>query len=201
MTPASILLTVRDIITDTDSSAYRQSDDELLRYLNDGLCEACIIAPQLFYVTGDMQCAPDETEQGVSFADAKEFVEVIRIKGGAAVFPADFDTLSAFNPNWGQVTAAPAANWMKKPNDLLRFYIYPKAPAVQILEVKYVANPTPLTIADMDSEITDLPGAYHPAMVDYAVYRSESKDDEHVLSQRATAHYAAFVAKLKPQGA
>lgn len=199
MTPASIILEVRDIINDTDADAYRQSDEELLRYINDGLCEACILAPQLFYVTGDMQCAPDETEQGVSFGDAKELVEVIRIKGGSAVLPADMATLSAFNPDWGQSTAGAAKHWMKNPNDLLRFYIYPKAPVGQILEVKYVSNPTP--IVDLNAEITDLPGAYHPALADYVVARSESKDDEHVLSQRAGSHYAAFVGKLKPQGA
>jgi hypothetical protein len=45
--------------------------------------------------------------------------------------------------------------------------------------------------------ILDLPVTYLPALAKYIVYRSEMKDSEHVLSQRAQAAQAAFVALIK----
>lgn len=66
-----------------------------------------------------------------------------------------------------------------------------------MLDVRYVRNPAEVAIDDV---IGDLPLAYQPALADYVVYRAESKDDEHVLNQRAAAHYAAFKIKLGASG-
>lgn len=35
-----------------------------------------------------------------------------------------------------------------------------------------------------------------PALVDYVVYRAESKDDENVMNARAAAFYSAFKSKI-----
>lgn len=197
MTPREVLSEARHIISDNDAAAFRQEDDELLKYLNSALAEASIIRPDLFMTTGDLQCQPGKTEQGISFGDAKQLVDVIRIKDGAAVLVGDLATLQAFNPNWGQDDEGTALNWYPYLGDPLRFYIHPKAPTDQVLEVKYVRNPTPLTTSDLDAEIFDLPPAFKPALAHYVVARAESKDDEHVLSQRAGAHYTTFVELMK----
>lgn len=195
-TPRQVIQTARHLVNDNDpDGVFRQENDELLGYVLDGLREMSIIVPQLFFTTGDIECEPGTIEQAISFADAQVLVDVIRVKGGRFVLPADMSALSAFNPNWADATEDAPSNWFRHGNDPLRFYLSRKAPAGQILEVKYVRNPASVTI---DEEITDVPSSFVPALANYVVYRAESKDDEHVNSGRATAHYQAFVALVKP---
>lgn len=195
-TPREIIQTARFIFNDNDpDGVFRQEDDELVSYVNDGLREISIILPQFFHTTGDMQCEPGTVEQAVSFADAQILVDVIRVKNGRFILPGDMSALSAFNPNWAEATEGEPSNWFRHLNDPLRFYLSRKAPDSQVLEVKYVRNPAEVGI---DDEIADLPPSFKPALANYVIYRTESKDDEHVNSGRATAHYQAFIALVKP---
>jgi hypothetical protein len=194
MTPQTIIQTARQVVNDNDSAGYRQSDPELLKYVNDGLKEACNLSPDTFLTTGDFVCTAGQTEQRITFADAKELRQVIRIKDGKAVHPMDMEAMSAFNPDWASDTAAAAQNWTRFAGDPLRFYLYPKAPAqMQTLEVSYVKNPDEYALNDT---IGDVPATWESALADYVIYRVESKDDEHVISARAVSHYNAFVQKI-----
>ena len=196
-TPADLITTARYIYNDADSTLYRKTDTELLGYVNEGMMEISQLQPSIFYTIGDLTCTAGEVEQVVTFVDAQVMMEVLCIHGGAAVLPTDMTTLDAFLPNWRGATAAPATGWMKKPGDPLRFFIYPPAPVAQVLDVLYVRNPTGLALADT---ITEVSAGYMPALADYIIYRAESADDEHSNSGRATAHYQAFVAKVKGAG-
>ena len=83
-----------------------------------------------------------------------------------------------------------AKQWCRAQGDLRRFFVYPPAPAsTQTLDILYIVPPTELAIGDT---ITELPAAIIPALVDYIVFRAESKDDDHVNSGRATASYQRF---------
>lgn len=198
MTPKSIIALARKIINDNDPDlVFRQEDDELCDYVNHGIKECSVIAPLLFRSIGDLECVPGETEQGISFADAQAFLEVIRIKGGRAVLFGDMQTLSQFNPDWATDGQGPAVNWFKQ-GDPLRFYLYPQAPDGQVLEVAYVRNPTEFAL---EEEITDLPDSMAPVLAQYVISAAESKDDEHVNSGRAAASYQRFVSMLKPPSA
>ena len=197
MTPRDIILRVRDIVTDTDSVAYRQSDEELLRYINDAIKDCSKLAPQLFYTTGDMACIPGKTEQSISFADAQALAEIVRVKDGKAILPCDMATLSAFMPDWSNAPEDHAIHWMRHEGDPLRFYLYPKAPAGQVIEIKYVKNPDEV---GLDDEITELSPTLLPDLANYVVSKAESKDDEHVNSGRSTAAYQQFMNMLKPGG-
>lgn len=193
MTPQNIITTARYILNDTEAT-YRNSDTELLTYVNDGMREISSARKDLFSFVGDYTCVVSSAEQQVTFADAQEVIKVLCIHGGAALTFFDLDTMDAFKPSWRSDTAAAATGWSKHPVDPLRFFIYPKAPATaQTLDLLYVRVPTALAIGDTISEI---PASLTPALVDYVVYRAESKDAEHVNSGRAVAHGAAFVAKI-----
>ena len=194
MTPQDIITTARNIYNDADSVLYRKDNTELLSYVNDGLREMSALKPELFSTIGDMDTTAGEVEHSVTFADAQVLVDVLCIHAGAAVTEFDMATMDAFNPNWRTDTAAPMRQWARKPGDLLRFFIYPKSPVTQTIDVRYIRTPTVLALADTISEI---PAAQFPALVDYVVYRAESADDEHTVSQRATSHYQAFVTKVK----
>lgn len=193
MTPQSIITKARDILNDTDAAGYRQSDDELLRYVNAGMLELSVQRPDLFQTVGHIECEADAVEQAVTFADAQKLLDVIGIHGGRALTPFDLKSMQAFNPGWKTDAAGPARQWSGHPGDQLRFYIHPKAPAAQLIDVLFVKNPTVLALTDT---ITEAPEGLEPALVDYVVYRAESKDDEHVLTQRAAASYSAFLTKI-----
>lgn len=194
MTPQTIITLARYIFNDTDSVLYRQSNTELLGYVNDGMQAVSALRPDWFTSIGDLACTAATVEQSVTFVGAQSLVGVLSIHGGAALTPFDMMTMNAFNPNWRTDTAAAATQWSRMPNDPLRFFIYPQAPASQTLDVVYTAIPTVLALTD---SIVEIPSGYEGAMVDYVVARVEQKDDEHVLSGRAAASYAAFVSKIK----
>jgi hypothetical protein len=194
MTPAQIIAEARITLNDTDSVAYRQSDAEMLAYVQDGIAEASVIRPEWFQSNRSMLCATGTVEQSLTFADAQAIVRVLGITGGSVVTPFDMPTLDAFKPAWKTDAAAAARQWSAWPGDILRFYVYPKAPAAQYLDVLYLRNPVTLALGDT---ITDVPESTRPALVAYTIYRAESKDDEHSVSGRATASYNQFIALIK----
>lgn len=191
MTPQDIINQARHITNDAGTSAaiYRQDDAELLSYVNEGLKEAAILRPDLFSTVGDMTCVAGQCEQAITFQDAARLLDVLCVHGGAALTPFDRATMDQFRPGWRTDAAGAAQNWAALNGDPLQFFIYPKAPVGQVLDVRYVRNPAVYALNDT---IGDLPASYAPALASYVVFRAESKDDEHVLSQRAAAQYAVF---------
>ena len=191
MTPQDAITEARDILLDTDSTSYRQSDPELLRYFNEGLLAASVLAPHLFITSGDLTCQAISAEQIVAFTDAQRFVSVLRVKGGNAVTECDKSSLDRYLPGWQSMTGDVAVNWMKSNKaDPRRFYVYPPAPSAgQTLVVEYVKIPPAYLLTDT---VTVLPPTAKPALVNYIVARAESKDDEHVNSNRAMTHMGLF---------
>lgn len=195
MTPNSIITTARYLVQDlgTQSGIFRQSAAELLGYVNEALKEAAVLRPDLFTSVKAFPCVVGQCEQTLDYADTARLLDVLCITGGAALTPMDRMSMDQFRPAWRTDPAGPAVQWSPLEGDPLRFFIYPKAPAAQTLDVKYVRIPATYELADV---ITDLADTFEPALADYVIYRTEMKDDEHALSQRAGAHYTAFKAKL-----
>lgn len=195
MTPSNIIADARYILNDTDSAGYRQTDVELLAWVNSGMMEISVLRPEWFQTTGHVTCLAGTVEQAIKFSDAQALLRVLCIHDGAALTPFDIAAMDAFNRNWRAGTAGAARQWSAYPGDLLRFYVYPKSPTgEQLLDVLYTRNPTVLASGDT---ITDVPDSVRPALTDYLVYRAESKDEESVNSGRAVIHYQAFVAKIR----
>jgi hypothetical protein len=195
MKPSDVITTARYIILDYSDgiSAPRQSDAELLGYFNDGIKEISTLQPMLFSTIGDMTCTPGKSEQAITFLDAARLLDVLCIHAGSAITSFDRASMDLFRPGWRADTPAPAQQWCPLEGDMLNFYIWPPAPTGQVLDVRYVRNSVVYAIGDT---VADLPESYRPALVDYVVYRAESKDDENVLNQRAAGHYQAFLAKI-----
>lgn len=195
MKPIDIINSARPILLDVQMGAVapRQSDEELLNYVNQGIAEVATLLPMMFSTVGDITCQAGTVEQSATFLDAVIVLDVLCIHEGNAITRTDRETLDQFRPGWRTDPAGEAENWMPLEGDPLKFYIYPKAPANQVIDLRYVRNPAKV---QLDEEILELPAAMLPAMVDYVIYRAESKDDEHVLNQRAAAHYTAFLTKI-----
>lgn len=197
MTPQTIITSARDTLNDEDDTGaelFRTSNAKLLSFVNDGIAEVSILNPALFNTLGDMDCIPNQCDQKVSFVEAQTLVDVLCIHDGNVVPECDMASMDAFLPGWRTATPAAAINWMRKPNDPLRFFVYPPAPDNQTLDVLYIKNQTAVTLNQI---ITELPASLHSALASYIIYRSEMRDDEHVNSNRATAAYERFVTMVK----
>lgn len=189
MTPQTCINTARQVVNDTNSAMYRQSNDELVKYFNDGIKEASRLSPDHFKTTGDFTCVSGAHEQAVIYPDAQELVSVIRIKNGKAIHDMDMSAISRFNPNWAADTAGIPQNWAKIQGEKLRFYLYPKPSTMQVLEVSYIRNPAEYTI---NQAVDEVPSSWETALAWYVIHMAEMKDDEHVNSARAVAAYERF---------
>ena len=189
MTPLSCINTARQVINDTASATYRQTNDELLKYFNDGLKEASRLSPDHFKTTGDFTCAIGTTEQAVTYPDAQEFLAVIRVKDGKAIHEMDIAAIARFNPDWSSDAAGTPQNWAKIQGEKLRFYLYPKPATMQVLEVSYIRNPAEYTL---NQTVDEVPSSWEAALAWYVIHMAEMKDDEHVNSTRAVAAYERF---------
>ncbi|HEX4843201.1 MAG TPA: DUF6682 family protein [Limnobacter sp.] len=193
-TPQDIITEARYICNDfPDSGLFRQSNDELVLYVNSGLREMATFMPMMFSTIGDMTCEAGKVEQKITFLDAIRLLDVICIHDGPAITPFQRDVLDRFDPNWRTAAPGQAAQWSPKEGDPLTFYLDKPAPLGQVIDIQYVRNPRQYALGDI---IGDVPESFKPALVDYVVYRSEVKDDENVLSARAAAFYTAFKTKI-----
>ena len=172
---------------------YERAD--LLRYANNALDAMVLLAPQLFQVVGDLSCLADSTAQDISsFDDAHALVSVVRVKGGRALSRFDKATMDQYTPEWHLDDADAARGWC--PDDTgnpMRFFIWPKAPAGQVLEVVYVRVPGEYG----ETDDTGLPATYASAIADFIVGSAESRDDEHVNANRALLSFNKFRAYFK----
>lgn len=192
MTLTAAISTARGILGDTDSQGYRYSDHDLLGYGNDAIGLISKLVPSLFYSVGDVGCVADSSIQSLSPDIAQAIVDVRRIKDGAPILPGDRAMLDAFDPGWRTMTPAAAVNWMPVADDPLRFELYPPAPAGQVVEVMCVRVPDRFAV-DAD---TGLPTTLIDPIADYIVHRAESRDAEHVLTERMQAFGQSFINKV-----
>lgn len=191
LTLSASIATARGILN--DPSAVRYTAADLLGYANDALDQIVGMLPQLFHTDGTLACIAGSVEQELPLATGISLVRVNNVVGGNAVNPADRNMLDAYHPGWRNDTAGAAVNWMPVDNAPRKFLVYPKAPPAQTLDITYVAVPGEYTATDN----TGLPTVLSDAIADYVVYRAESRDDEHVNSNRAAQFMASFVAKVR----
>jgi len=194
VTPQTIITLARDPLNDTTSSAYRQSNDELVRAVNAGIKEVSIILPALFTKVNAFTCA-NGAEQTLSFTTDQQLLDVLCITNGAALTRFNRAALDAYKPAWRGDTKSAAQQWCPIEGEPLRFLVYPPANAGQSLDVKSVRVPGTYAL---DDTISELPESLEPALARYVIHWAESKDDEHVNSGRSELSYKAFVALITP---
>lgn len=193
-TPLTVINEARFLCNDFDNAGvFRQEDSELLVYVNSALREMAAFMPMMFSTVGDMTCTAGKVEQSITYLDAIRLLDVICIHDGPAITPFDRKVLDLFNPNWRTATPGQARHWSMKEGDPLVFYLDKPAPVGQVLDVQYIRNPKEYALNDT---IDDVPESLAPALADYVVYRAEMKDDENVMTARASVFYAAFKAKI-----
>jgi len=179
--------------TSTDTALQRFSDAELLAFANNTLSRMAVLRPDLFSYIGEIPCADGETLQSAP-SDSIRLMEIFRVKDGLAVRETNREVLDQTYPAWPNDAAAAASSWMRHPRHQNKFFIWPKAPASQILIGEYAQTPP---VYDAVTEVALLPDAYRACVIDGVMFLSQSVDDEHVLAQRAALFQTSFTQALQ----
>lgn len=187
----NVVTEVRRMLQDINTP-YRYSDTTLLGFANSALKRIAVLRPDLFAYIGEIPTTAGSVVQS-SPADSIRLMEIFQVKDGAGVTEANREALDQTYPTWMNDAAAPTINWMRHVRNSNKFFIYPKAPAGQILIGEYAQTPKDYTA---DEDVALLSDAYFPVVVDATIFLAESVDNEHVNSNRAQLFQQSFTQAL-----
>ena len=188
---SAVITEVRRVLQD-NTAPYRYSDTYLLGFANQALKRMAVLRPDLFAYIGTVTCTAGAVIQSAP-TDSIRVMEIFQVQGGSGVTEVNRDSLDETYPGWMNDAAGPTVNWMRHVRNPNRFFIYPKAPASQVLVVEYAQTPPDYAI---DADVALLPDAYFPVVVDGTIFLAESVDNEHVNSNRAQLFQQTFTQAL-----
>lgn len=184
---------VRDLVQDSDASAYRYSDLLLTRFVVQTLRRMAVIRPDIFVEQVTVTPTADSAEQTLDTTAATRLVEVIRVDGGDSIEEVDRNLFNRTYPNWADETSGVPVKYMRHPRNPLGYYLYPPPQAGVDILVEYTK-----TIPSYDiSDTVDLNSTFFTSVVDGVVFLVESIDNEHVNSNRAKLFYETFIEGLQ----
>jgi len=186
-----VITEVRRLIQD-ENTPQRYSDTVLLGFANQALKRISVLRPDLFAYMGTVTCTENEVLQSAP-SDSIRLIEVFSVVGGSGVIETNREILDQSYPQWINDAAGACRNFMRHARNPNKFFIYPKAPASQVLKVEYSQSPPTY---DGTTTVALLPDAFLPAVVDGTVYLAESIDNEHVNSGRAELFLKSFTQAL-----
>ena len=186
-----VITDVRRIIQDT-TTTYRYSDTVLLAFANQALKRIAVLRPDLFANVSTITCTQNAVIQSAP-ADSIRIMEVFSVQNGNGIIETNREALDQAYPSWMNDAAASCVNWMRHIRNPNKFFIYPKAPAAQVIDIEYAQSPPAYA---GDAAVALLPDAYFPVVVDATVFLAESVDAEHVTSQRAQLFQQSFTQAL-----
>lgn len=127
-------------------------------------------------------------------------------RGGRAVTRTSITGLDAQEPNWHDPKFVPfkreARQYTFDEEVPLEFYVFPGNDGTGHVEAVLSVLPTPLAASGAADEIASyggdvgLPEPYSVPLLDYVLYRAQSKDDDGANAGRAMAHYTQFATAL-----
>lgn len=176
-----------------DAGATRWTTTELLGWFNDARRSAAVLKPAIYatiqpltLVAGARQTLP---------AGGVALVSVQRNTTGQAVTPTTRELLDSFNANWlSSSQSLTIKNFAPDLTNPRVFWVFPPAKAGASVDIEFVPTPTDYTGG---STLTSPEELASPSLLDYILYRAFSKDAEYAgTSERAVAHYQAFVTQL-----
>lgn len=186
-----VITEVRRMIQD-ENTPQRYSDAVLLSFSNQALRRIAVLRPDLFAKIATMTCTENEAIQSAP-TDSLRIMEVFSVSGGNGCIEVNRESLDQSYPQWMNDTASAAVNWMRHTRNANKFFIYPKAPAGQVLDIEYSQSPPTY---DGTTTVDLISDAYFPVVVDATIFLAESVDNEHVNSKRADIFYKSFTQSL-----
>lgn len=186
-----VITEVRRILQDINSPQ-RYSNAVLLGFANQALKRIAVLRPDLFALIGEIPTTAGQVLQSAP-SDSIRIMEIFQVKDGSGITETNREALDQTYPTWMNDAAAPTVNWMRHTRNANRFFIYPKAPASQVLIGEYAQTPPVYTGSQT---VTLLSDAYIPVVIDATVFIAESVDNEHVNSNRAQLFQQSFTQAL-----
>jgi hypothetical protein len=186
-----VITEVRRILQDINSPQ-RYSDAVLLGFANQALKRIAVLRPDLFAYIGEIPTTAGQVLQSTP-ADSIRIMEIFQVKDGTGITETNREALDQTYPTWMNDAAGPCVNWMRHTRNANRFFIYPKAPASQILIGEYAQTPP---VYNGTTTVALLSDAYFPVVIDATVFIAESVDNEHVNSNRAQLFQQSFTQAL-----
>ena len=186
-----VITEVRRMLQD-ENAPQRYSDTVLLGFANQSLKRIAGLRPDLFAKVGTITCTENEAIQSAP-TDSLRVMEVFSVSGGNGCIETNREALDQAYPQWMNDTASAAVNWMRHTRNANKFFIYPKAPANQVLDIEYSQSPPAY---DGTTAVELLADAYFPVVVDGTIFLAESVDNEHVNSNRAALFYKSMTNAL-----
>lgn len=171
------------------------TEDELLKWLNDGQREIVHFKPEansktmiVSKVAGTKQTLPSD---GVALIDISRNFAADGTTPGRAVRPVKRAQLDKNLPDWHNAAATlDALHYTYDRQNPKVFYVYPPSNAVGKLEIIYGASPADATLVSTIS----IDDTWQTALLNYMVFRCLSKEAEAGMAAAATGYYNAFVA-------
>ena len=191
MTLNEVITEARRLIQDINSPQ-RYSDTVMLGFANQTLKRMAVLRPDLFAYIGEIPCTAGQVLQSPP-TESLRIIEIFQVKDGNGITEVDRTILDQTYPGWMNDPAAATVNWMRHVRNPNKFFIYPKAPAGQILIGEYSQTP-PNYLGTQTVAL--LPDAFFPVVVDGTVFLAESVDNEHVNSNRAQLFQQSFTQAL-----
>jgi hypothetical protein len=175
-----------------DEGNTRWDRTELLGWLNDGQRQIVLMSPHTNNKAEVVQLATG-TRQSIP-ADGWQLLDVIRYMGntsipkpGRAIRIVSESLMDSFNPNWHNVKQSDVPqNYIFDPQEPTVFYVYPPNTGCGRVLLNYTAVPSDLSAEDQPIQVNDI---YQTALLDYVLYRANSKDAEYAPGLSLAAGY------------
>lgn len=186
-----IVWRVRQLIH--DSAGARWTDDEMIRWVNDGLREIVLLKPSanaqrktLNLVAGTVQELP---------LGSLQLIRITHNTSGTAIRLVDQDRLDATSPNWRiDPEVKQVVHYMYADEAPEEFQVYPPNDGTGSIQASVAMQPTEVTAMGNANPLNDI---YIPALTDYLIYRAYSKHSKHAGNeQRAMNAYGRFAQAL-----
>lgn len=192
ITAAAVSARARGLLIDPDGT--RWTDAEIMAWVSDAQRTILTAKPDVFgrvtkvaLVAGTKQVLPD---------DAYLLLGVIRntTSDGTprrAVRLVSREVMDAVSPDWHTATASPTVqNYIYDSTLLTTFFVYPPNTGAGYVDANYAVQPDEVTSM---SAALPIPDNYLPALADYVLFRSYSKDSDFAAGmQLAASYYTSF---------
>jgi hypothetical protein len=174
-----------------DTGNTRWTRAELLAWLNDGQRQIVLLSPQTNNTVETVQLVAG-TRQEIP-ASGWKLLDVIRYMGtngttpGRAIRVVSQELLDATDPNWHGARQADAPkNFVFDLQEQDVFYVYPPNSGRGYAQINYAKVPTALTAENQPIQLNDI---YQTSLLDYILFRANSKDAEYAPGLQLAASY------------
>lgn len=197
MIASDILGRVRPVLLDTDSSAYRWSDADLLAYINDAVRLILVHRPDASTLTVSATLVAGSRQN--LHTDYEKLIDVVCNRNadgsnGRAITLIEQSTLDAFDPAWRSgATKSIIKHFMLDPRNSREFEVYPPAVASTEIYIRASAVPTQVTVVGGTLPLRDV---YMEPVVNFVLYKAYTRDSEFAQNSQLAAGYVSTFASL-----